>query len=167
MALSFIKKLHIYGLGLSLSLLLVACAGATQPTSTATPQPTFTLEPTFTPKPTSTPELTEGDAEKGFLTAIRYSCKGCHTNDEYLESGPRFTASDDLQNIFERGEIRIADPDYQGRASTNFEYIIESILLPQAYFVPGEWPDAMSTFTIHKITDQEMADIIAWMRTLE
>jgi len=72
-----------------------------------------------------------------------------------------------LPNIFERGELRIADPEHKGRAASNWEYIIESIHLPQAYFVEGDWGEQMSIYTIHKMTDQELADIIAWMETFE
>ena len=185
MILNLINKYSVLAFGLSISFLFTACGKAAQPTPTIIPStpipPTPTSEPTFTPQPTSTPESTltplpeielnielpEGDPEKGFLTAIRYGCQGCHANDDHPENGPRFVDTDDMPNIFERGEVRIADPDYQGQATTNFEYIIESILLPEAYFVPGEWPKAMSTFNINIITDQEIADITAWMETLE
>ena len=175
------KKIWILSLGLSLSILFTACARATPPPPPNTPspvpttQPTSTLIPTSTPEPTLTPlpeielniELPEGDPEKGYLTAIRYGCQGCHAKDDQPEWAPRYIAYDDVPNIFERGEMRIASLEYQGRASTNYEYIIESILLPQAYFVPGDWPKEMSTFNINIITEQEIADIIAWMETLE
>jgi hypothetical protein len=164
-----------------------ACGGTAQETPSPTSIPAVTTtEPTHTPvsvpteiteepTPTSTPlpeielslSLPEGNPEKGYLTAIRYGCEGCHVNEDHPESAPRFTASDTLPNIFERGEIRIASPEYQGGATTNYEYIIESILLPEAYFVPGEWPGQMSTFTIQIISDEELADILAWMETLE
>jgi hypothetical protein len=127
----------------------------------------------MTPQPTATPfpeielnmELPDGDPEKGYLTAVRYRCYGCHVED--AEYGPLFAASDELPNILERGEVRIADPEYQGRAASNYEYFIESILLPEAYFVAGEWPEAMSIYNISIIEDQELADILAWMETLE
>ena len=84
-----------------------------------------------------------------------------------LKNAARFASSDGLPNILERGEIKIANPEYQGRASSNFEYIIQSIHLPEAYFVPGDWDEEMSIFTLNQISDQELADIIAWMETLE
>jgi hypothetical protein len=185
MTLNFIKKYRVLAIGFSIAFLFAACGEAPQPTPTAVPltsipststsQPTFTPQPTSTPEPTLTPlpeielniELPEGDPEKGFLTAIRYGCQGCHANDDHPENAPRFVAHDDLPNIFERGEVRIASPEYKGRATTNYEYIIESILLPEAYFVSGKWPDTMSTFTIDIIEVQELADIIAWMEKLE
>ena len=163
MFLKVIKKFLVLIFGLSISFLIVACGEATQPAPTMTPQPPSTPLPEIE----LNIELPEGDPVKGYETAIRYGCLGCHTDDDHPEKAPRFVTFDDFPNIFERGEIRIADPEYQGRATSNYEYIIESILLPEAYFVAGEWPDTMSTFTIKIIEDQELADILAWMETLE
>jgi hypothetical protein len=112
-------------------------------------------------------ELPEGDPQSGYLTAIRRGCHSCHVDEEHQERGPRFVAFDDLPNIFERGEFRIADPAYEGRASTNWEYVIESILVPEAYFVPGDWNEPMPVPIYNIPTEQELADIIAWMKTLE
>lgn len=183
MILNSVKKCQV--LVLAASFLMVACAGASQSTPSAisptpipltpTPQPTFTHEPTSSPEPTLTPlpaielniELPEGDHEKGYLTAIRRGCHGCHVDEEHPERGPRFVAFDDLPNIFERGEFRIADPAYEGKASTNWEYVIESILVPEAYFVPGGWNEPMPVPTYNIPTEQDLADIIAWMKTLE
>jgi hypothetical protein len=63
--------------------------------------------------------------------------------------------------------VRIADPDYDGGAATNWEYIIEAILLPEAYIVPGDWEEAMPTYYGDRVEDQDLADIIAWMATFE
>ena len=163
MLLSVFKKYLVIILGLTVSLLIAACGEVAQPVPTMTPQPTATPLPEIE----LNMELPDGDPEKGYLTAIRYRCNGCHVEDDHLENGPRFAASDELPNILERGEVRIADPEYQGRATSNYEYIIESILLPEAYFVEGEWPEAMSIYNINIIKDQELADILAWMETLE
>ena len=163
MLLSVFKKLLVIMVSLTVSFLVAACGETAQPVPTITPQPTSTPLPEIE----LNIELPDGDPEKGYLTAIRYGCNGCHVEDDHRENGPRFTASDGLPNILERGEVRIADPEYQGKASSNYEYIIESVLLPEAYFVPGEWPEAMSTFNIHIMEDQELADILAWMKKLE
>ena len=163
MLLSVFKKLLVIMVSLTVSFLVAACGETAQPVPTITPQPMSTPLPEIE----LNMELPEGDPEKGYLTAIRYRCNGCHVEDDHRENGPRFAAFDDLPNILERGEVRIADPEYQGKATSNYEYIIESILLPEAYFVPGEWPEAMSTFNIHIMEDQELADILAWMKKLE
>jgi hypothetical protein len=55
----------------------------------------------------------------------------------------------------------------EGQATTNREYLIESILLPQVYIVPGEWGDPMPTFYALRMTDQELSNIIAWLETFE
>ena len=81
--------------------------------------------------------------------------------------GPRFAPVDALPNILERGEARIALPDYQGQGTTNREYVIESILLPEAFIVPGEWDETMPTHFNQTMSEQELADILAWMATLK
>jgi hypothetical protein len=157
------KKFFLFVFSLPIAFLIAACSENTPPAPTMTPQPTSTSLPDIE----LNIELPEGNPEKGYEAAIRYGCLGCHTDDDHPEKAPRFVAYDDLPNIFERGEVRFANPEYQGRATSSYEYIIESILLPEAYFVEGEWPDSMSTFTIKIIEDQELADILAWMETLE
>jgi hypothetical protein len=69
--------------------------------------------------------------------------------------------------MLERGEVRIADPAYEGSASTNWEYIIESILFPEVYVVPGSWVEPMPTDFSDRLTEQDLADILAWMDTFE
>jgi len=193
MILKFIKKHSGLTFSLVTLFLLASCVEGTQDTPTETPQPTSppltgieqnTMQPeveqtqatpTMTPQPTSTPfpeidlsiDLPEGDPEKGYITAIQRGCFGCHTNETHPERAPRFAAFDDLPNIFERGETRIADPNYEGRATTNWEYVIESIRLPEIYLAPGDWEEAMSFSIYNPITDEELTDIIAWMKSLE
>jgi len=193
MILKFIKKHSGLTFSLVTLFLLSSCVEGTQDTLTETPQPTSPpvteteqntepsegektqAAPTMTPQPTSTPfpeidlniDLPEGDPEKGYLTAIQRGCFNCHTNENHPERAPRFTAFDDLPNIFERGEVRIADPNYEGRATTNWEYIIESIYIPEIYLVPGVWEETMTANFYNPITDEELADIVAWMKTLE
>jgi hypothetical protein len=149
----------------------------TEPTATtepATAEPTATTQPaTAEPTATALPvidldmQLPEGDATRGFPTAVRNRCQPCHANPNYPSFGPRFESSAELPRVWERGELRLADPMYEGSATTNWEYIIESTLLPEAYLVPGEWEEAMPTYYADRIEDQDLADIIAWMATCE
>jgi hypothetical protein len=67
----------------------------------------------------------------------------------------------------ERGEIRMADSAYVGEASTNQEYILESILLPEVYLVDGDWYEFMTPDFGKLLTKQDLADLIAWMSTFE
>jgi hypothetical protein len=89
---------------------------------------------------------------------------GCHQDAAYA---PVFEAAEGVPGMMERGELRIADPAYEGKATTNREYSLESILLPQVYIVPGEWGDPMPTTYAARMTDQELANILAWLETLE
>lgn len=69
--------------------------------------------------------------------------------------------------MLERGELRIADPAYAGTAATNREYIIESIRFPEVYVVPGNWVESMPTDYGDLLTEQDLADILAWLDTFE
>jgi hypothetical protein len=112
-------------------------------------------------------ELPEGDSESGFTPALRFRCYGCHVDPGYATFGPRFESSAEIPVVSKRGELRIKDPVYDGRASTNREYILESILLPEAHVVEGEWEVEMPIYFGDIIEAQDLADIIAWMDSLE
>jgi len=182
----FIFRFTIFLLILTLIFIITACGPSVQPTATPTVSPTLapptasmtnspTLEPTITPTPTSTPlpeidldiELLEGDPESGYLTAIRYRCHGCHANELHPTSGPRFATDAEMPFILERGTMRIALPGYEGRATTDQEYMIESIFQPEAYIVPGDWEESMPITFQQRMSDQELADILAWIATLK
>jgi hypothetical protein len=158
---------HLLTLVLAFSFLVTACGQIAQSTLIMTPPPTSA--PTTAPviEIDLEPELPEGDSESGFTAAVRYRCHGCHVDPEYTSFGPRFESSTGIPAIMELGDLRIADSNYKGRASTNREYIIESILLPEAYLVEGDWEGAMPTYFGDMINDQDLADILAWMDTLE
>jgi hypothetical protein len=130
----------------------------------------MTLAPTAAP--TSTPvveidldiELPEGDSNRGLSRALQLECVFCHVHGR-VDLG--FGAAEGLPSVLERGDLRIADPAYEGSASTNREYIIESALLPEVYVIPGDWGQAMFTDYGDRMTEQDLADIIAWLSTFE
>lgn len=186
----FIARFRVLPLLLAFSFIAAACGQAEQATTTITLSPTSapsaaTVDPTptsvpptatMTPQsittPTSTPEikidldieLPEGDSERGRKIALKFTCIGCHVNNpDFIH----FDSAEDLPSIMERGEVRIADPAYQGTATTNLEYILESILLTDIYIVPGDWEEAMSPIRYVGMTEQDLADVIAWMNTFE
>jgi hypothetical protein len=143
------------------------------PRPTRTPTPAATPEPTIEPSPTPDIQmyldldLPEGNPIRGRNRAINHGCRGCHFNEEYEGFAISFAAVDGLPPIMERAEMRIADPKYTGKASSNLEYIFESIYLPELYIVEGEWAEAMPLRYGHRLTDeQELADILAWMAAL-
>jgi hypothetical protein len=170
---------------LSASLLFVsACSapGASSiPSSAATDMPESTLSPTDTPEPTATeptqkrlprypfdrPDISmtlpEGDPERGEKLALARVCITCHVNED---GPPRLGADGNLPAIFERATLRIADPAYSGNATTPVEYLIESITDPRIYEVDGNWLESM-TDNYYDLPVQELADIIAWMLTIE
>ena len=109
-------------------------------------------------------DLPTGDPENGLSRAVKYHCFGCHVQDD---SGLPFQSSEELPSVWERGEIRLADPTYQGFATTNEEYLLESILYADSYLVPGDWELGMPTYLADIMTEQDLADVLAWMETLE
>jgi len=68
---------------------------------------------------------------------IQSGCAACHTIPGILaakgQEGPRLI-------LGTNGLKRLKDPNYHGKATTVHEYIMESILQPEAYVVPG-YPD--------------------------
>jgi hypothetical protein len=138
-------------------------------------------EPTPTPRPTNTPfpsvgtdisiDLPEGNADDG--KALNGWCTLCHNN---LASnrGPDFASADGTQSITMRAADRLADPSYSGNASNVQEYLFESIVDPMIYLAPGEWDmenlmgggGKFGDFD-QSLTVQDIADLIAWMYTIE
>lgn len=177
-------------LALAFAFVVTACGQSAPPTATTTPPPTAapptaTTAPsptpapptaTTTPPPTATPtstplpevdldiDLPEGDPERGRVRAIQVRCAACHVRGA---RGPDLVAEQGLPRMLERGELRIADPAYAGTASTNREYIIESIRFPEVYVVPGNWVESMPTDYGDLLTEQDLADILAWLDTFE
>jgi mono/diheme cytochrome c family protein len=107
----------------------------------------------------------EGNPVRGRVTGSVYRCLACHADEEVVGYAPPFASTEDLPPIMERGELRIADPAYEGQAASNQEYVLESIFMPGVYLVPGEWKDTMPYNFHDYITDEELADIMAWMKT--
>jgi hypothetical protein len=63
----------------------------------------------------------------------------------------------------------MADPAYEGSASTNEEYIIESIVLPEVYRIEGAWGSnfRMLDHFGEILTAQDLADILIWLETFD
>lgn len=144
--------------------ILVACSSGAQSVTTEELPITITPTPQLVEETDLNINLPDGDPEIGFNRAVKFRCFGCHVQEPM---GPRFDLEEDLPYIMDRGAMRIADPTYQGNATTNLEYIVESILLPEIYLIPGEWEDAMPTYFGEIMNEQDLADVIAWMGTLK
>ena len=156
---------------------LNACApGAITPfTPTPPASPTSTPLPSETPPPTqtSTPapvgtnihlELPVGDPVRGESLASQHFCVACHIT---FRVAPPFVSSDELPSISARATLRMADPSYSGQASTTDEYLIESILVPDIFVVAWKSAHPMDDYYDERLSAQELADLLAWLRTFE
>jgi hypothetical protein len=114
-------------------------------------------------RPDITMTLPEGDPERGYTLAQRWQCVICHVRSD---GSPRLGADGALPAIMERAEMRIADSAYSGSATTPEEYLIESIIDPRLYEVEGEWEISMND-AYYALPEQDLADIIAWVLTVE
>ncbi len=91
---------------------------------------------------------------------IQSGCAACHTIPGILAAkgreGPRLV-------LGTNGPKRLADPNYKGTATTVHEYIMESILTPGAYVVPG-YPDrVMPRWYGRKLSAAALDKIIAYL----
>lgn len=151
-------------LALMVPVLISACGSGGQPAAAEEPFPTSVSTSPSSVEINLDINLPDGDPKVGLARAVKYRCFACHVeNDEGLQ----FTADGDIPGIKERGKIRIADSAYQGIATNNQEYILESILYADIYLVTGDWGDEMPTYLADIMTEQDVADVLAWMETLE
>ena len=61
------------------------------------------------------------------------------------------------------GPQRLRDPAYRGRAKTVHEYVVESVIEPGAFVVPGYPPDAMPTWYGAKLSALALEKIAAYL----
>lgn len=108
-------------------------------------------------------ELPEGDAARGEQVASDQGCVACHIA---APTGPYWLANDQEPGIGTRAATRITDPGYTGSAETPEQYLFESIVRPEVYLVPG-FTDLMPHIFGNTLSDQDMADLIAYLQTLE
>ncbi len=96
---------------------------------------------------------------------IQSGCAACHTIPGILAAkgreGPRLV-------LGKNGPKRLTDPNYLGKATTVHEYIMESILEPGAYVVPG-YPDrVMPRWYGKKLSASALDKIVSYLeRTSE
>ena len=160
-------------------ILLVVCSGIVatlsfdffdSPEPSSEPQTTNNAMPPDATKSSSTQviissetvPLSTGDEPTDQLF-IQSGCAVCHTipgiGVAKGKEGPRL-----MLRI--NGPKRLADPNYQGRATTVREYIMESILDPGAYVVPG-YPDrVMPRWYGKKLNAKALDRISSYLETL-
>lgn len=111
-----------------------------------------------------TKELPVGDAANGEALATSLACTACHV---LAPTGPAWPAKDGQPGIGTRAAERITDPNYTGKATTPEQYLFESVVDPNAYLVSGFSANVMPGAYGGQLTDQDMADIIAYLQTLK
>ena len=75
--------------------------------------------------------------------------------------------SADQPGIGERAGERITEVDYTGAATSAEQYLFESIVQPNAFVVEGFAENVMPSTYNTALTDQDMADLIAYLLTLK
>ncbi len=121
--------------------------------------------------------LPAGNAEAGSALAVAQACTACHVASA---TGPAWLASADSskQGVGARAELRIAQADYAGKATSGDQYLFESIVAPDAYLVPDDLAYAPAGYAPGgaslmphdygaKLTAQNMADLIAYLQTVK
>ncbi|GAB4479114.1 MAG: hypothetical protein Kow0088_19660 [Anaerolineales bacterium] len=111
-----------------------------------------------------TKELPEGDPTRGEGLANTKGCVVCHIS---APTGPAWLATPEQAGIASRAEAVLSDPNYTGNATSAAQYLHESIVLPNAYIVPGFQAGIMPPNYGDTLTDQELADLIAYLLTLK
>jgi mono/diheme cytochrome c family protein len=107
--------------------------------------------------------LPEGDPQEGERLASSLGCVACHV---LADVGPAWLPSEELPGIGERALTRFEEPDYTGAATTAEQYLLESIVQPNAFMVAGYETGVMPPSFADQLTKQEAADLIAYMLTL-
>lgn len=106
-------------------------------------------------------ELPPGDAERG--RALADGALGCTVCHALTPVGPAWAAAGGQPGLAERAAQHIAAPDYAGAATTPEQYLVESVMQPNAYLVEGFDQGVMPADFGDKVTLQQMADLLAYM----
>jgi len=111
-----------------------------------------------------TKELPEGDAANGEQLATSLGCTACHVA---APTGPAWPPKDGEPGIGTRAQTRPQQPDYTGNAEDAHQYLYEAIVAPDVYIVPGFQPGIMPKTYGNQLTDQDLADMIAYLLSIE
>jgi mono/diheme cytochrome c family protein len=111
-----------------------------------------------------TKELPTGDPKAGEALAASLGCTACHVAGN---TGPAWLPTPDVPGIGERAALRLEQDDYTGQATTPEQYLFESIVATNAFVVSGYAEGLMPATYGTTLTDQNMADLIAYLLTLK
>jgi hypothetical protein len=122
--------------------------------------------PVVPPAPVVSPEavpLVSGDEPLAAIF-VRAGCPVCHTI-------PGISGADGRVGpplwLGTTGAARLIDPAYQGRAKTIREYVIESVVEPGVYVVPGYPAGIMPTWYGAKLSALALEKISAYLESLQ
>ena len=111
-----------------------------------------------------TQQLPAGDAAKGEALATSQGCVGCHVT---TTTGPAWLPKPDQPGIGARAATRFTESGYTGKATSAEQYLLESIVNPSTYIVPGFNTVPMPGNFGQTLTAQDAADLIAYLLTLK
>jgi mono/diheme cytochrome c family protein len=111
-----------------------------------------------------TKELPEGDAAAGEALTVSLGCTACHIT---TPTGPAWLPSGETPGIGERATTEFNLPEYTGNATSAEQYLFEAIVDPNVYLAPGFAAGLMPQTYANQLTDQNMADLIAYLLTLK
>jgi mono/diheme cytochrome c family protein len=112
-----------------------------------------------------TQALPDGDAANGKVLAEgTLGCAACHT---LSTVGPAWAGDGTTPGIGTRAAARLDEPGYNGQATTADQYLLESIVDPNAYLVADYAANLMPGDFGGRLTPQDAADLIAYMLTFE
>jgi cytochrome c oxidase subunit II len=104
----------------------------------------------------ATATATSGDAGAGPALAAQFGCAGCHSVDGSAGVAPTW------KGLY-GSSVKLADGS---TVTADSAYIDQSILEPDAKVVEGFKPGIMRSFS-GKLSEQQIADIIAYVQTLK
>jgi mono/diheme cytochrome c family protein len=111
-----------------------------------------------------TKELPTGDAAAGEALATSLGCTACHIT---TQTGPAWMASADQPGIGTRATTRFTETGYSGSAKTPEQYLFESIVNSNTFVVPGFTAGIMPQTYANQLTDQDVANLIAYLLSLK
>jgi mono/diheme cytochrome c family protein len=109
-------------------------------------------------------ELPAGDVTKGEALATSQGCVGCHVANP---TGPAWLPTADQPGIGDRAATRFTESGYAGSATSPEQYLLESIVNPTAFLIPGYELVQMPTTYGQTMTVQDAADLIAYILTIK
>jgi len=159
---------------------LVAASAAPEPPTALSPLRTPTQPPTPTPSPKTTPTPTretqsipteqpapEPDADliaQGIQVYRSQYCGICHT---LTAASTRGTFGPNHDHVAAQALDHLANPRYNGSATSVPEYLMESLITPQLYLVPGyeTSPHPMPPFG--HLSQDDLAALVALLSVQE